>query len=339
MKTCLAIAAAAAIAVATPAMSQQITLRVADNLPATHFLAEHGTTYFMEEVTKRTDGRVTFEYYPSQQLGKSKDMLTILQSGLADIALVVPSYMSEKLPLSGVIDLPGGTATSCQGGKVYSELLEQDGWLAKNEFDKAGARKVFVYVNPPYEMFLAAGDAPNVLDLGGAKVRSVGGALDLVVRELNGVPVRLAAPEIRESLSRGTVDGIVFPVPTVKSYKLQDLIKSGTRGAKLATVATGYMISDAAWAKLPADVQAVIEAVGDEAMQRVCAHVDKDVAATFETFEQAGIRIADVTAQEQQVLQDVFAKVREDWAKGLDARGLPGSDALAAFNDVLAATN
>jgi TRAP-type C4-dicarboxylate transport system substrate-binding protein len=334
-----AVALAAALGFASVAVSaQEITLRVADNLPATHFLAKYGTSYFMEEVTKATGGKVKFQYYPSEQLGKAKDMLTILQSGLADIALIVPSYMSEKLPLSGVIDLPGGTGSSCEGTMAYAKLLEEDGWLAGKEFEKNRVRKVFVYVNPPYELFLSGSEKPNLLDLEGRKVRSVGGALDLTVRELNGVPVRMAAPEIRESLSRGTVDGIIFPVPTVVSYKLEGLIKSATRGAKLASVATGYMISDAAWQKLPDDVRKALVEVGAATTSRVCKMTDADISTTYEKFEKDGIDVVDVSDEVKQALGPIYEKVREDWAAGLDRRGLPGSQTLKAFDEALAAT-
>lgn len=317
------------------AVADPIILRLADNLPPTHFLAKYGTHYFMEEVTKATNGQVKFEYFPSEQVGKAKDMLSLTQSGVVDIALIVPSYISDKLPLSAVVDLPGSFRSSCEGTLAYWKVA-RDGWFAKNEFQPAGVRVVFAYVNPPYELFLSKEGAIRLEDVKGRKIRSVGGALDITLRSLGAVPVRLTAPEIRESLSRGTVDGIVFPVPTVTSYKLEGLIKSVTVGASLAGTATTYSISEARWKKLPESVQKVLLEVGDATTRRVCALTDGDVAKAYETFKQQGMTITKLGAEDQKVLDGVYQEARRDWAAGLDRRGKPGSEALKVFSDALA---
>jgi TRAP-type C4-dicarboxylate transport system substrate-binding protein len=40
----------------------------------------------MQEVTRATNNAVTFEYYPSEQLGKAKDLLALTASGVAGVA-------------------------------------------------------------------------------------------------------------------------------------------------------------------------------------------------------------------------------------------------------------
>lgn len=332
-----ALAGASAILAASAALAAEpITLRLADNLPPTHFLAKYGTHYFMEEVTKATNGQVKFEYFPAEQVGKAKDMLALTQSGVVDIALIVPSYISDKLPLSAVVDLPGSFGSSCEGTLAYWKTA-RDGWFAKNEFQPNGVRVVFTYVNPPYELFLSKEGAIRLEDVKGRKIRSVGGALDITLRSLGAVPVRLTAPEIRESLSRGTVDGIVFPVPTVTSYKLEGLIKSVTVGANLAGTATTYSINEARWKKLPEAVQKAIMEVGDATTRRVCKMTDDDVAKSYETFRQQGMTITRLGADDQKILDGAYQQARRDWAAGLDRRGKPGSEALKVFSEALAA--
>lgn len=331
-----ALAASAMLAAGAALAADPITLRLADNLPPTHFLAKYGTHYFMEEVTKATNGRVKFEYFPAEQVGKAKDMLALTQSGVVDIALIVPAYISDKLPLSGVVDLPGSFASSCEGTLAFWKTA-RDGWLAKHEFQPSGVRVVFSYVNPPYELFMSKEGAIRLEDVKGRKIRSVGGALDITLRNLGAVPVRLTAPEIRESLSRGTVDGIVFPVPTVTSYKLEGLIKSVTSGASLAGIATTYAINEARWKKLPADVQKAMTEVGDATTRRVCKMTDEDVAKSYEVFKQQGMTISRIGPEDQKVLDEVYQQARRDWAAGLDRRGKPGTEALKMFSEALAA--
>src|SRR3546814_15988729 len=88
-------AIALVLTVAMPAMAQQ-KRRVADSLPVGHFFAESGTKFWMAEVKRLTGGKVDFEYFPSEQLGKAKDMLPLTQTGVADVGYVVPSYVRSE---------------------------------------------------------------------------------------------------------------------------------------------------------------------------------------------------------------------------------------------------
>ena len=73
---------------AASSWAQTVTLRVADSFPVGHFIPKGATLPFMDEVTKRSGGRVKFEYFPAQQLGKAADLLNLTQSGVADIGYV-----------------------------------------------------------------------------------------------------------------------------------------------------------------------------------------------------------------------------------------------------------
>jgi TRAP-type C4-dicarboxylate transport system substrate-binding protein len=66
-----------------------------------------GGKFFMDRATALSNGRIKFEWYPAEQLGKAKDLLALVQTGVADMADVVPGYVPDKLPLSGVAELPG----------------------------------------------------------------------------------------------------------------------------------------------------------------------------------------------------------------------------------------
>src|SRR3984885_2143427 len=79
--------------------SQALELKVADSFPAGHYLVRLMLKPWMDDVTRRTNGAVTFSYYPNQQIGKAADMLRLTQSGVVDIGYIGPSYVSDKIPL------------------------------------------------------------------------------------------------------------------------------------------------------------------------------------------------------------------------------------------------
>ncbi len=84
----LASALLAAVA-STPAAQEKITLRLAESLPAGHVIHELVAKPFMELVTKATNGQVTFQHYPAEQLGKAKDMAQLTVAGVADVSYIV----------------------------------------------------------------------------------------------------------------------------------------------------------------------------------------------------------------------------------------------------------
>ena len=126
---CLVVAAVWLGASAAQAQEAKLVLRVADHFPtAGHPTVDGATRYWMEQVTLQTGRQVEFQYYPAEQLGKSKDMLSLAQSGVADITAPLPSIISDKMPLSLVAELPGSFSSSCAG--TAKEDRQADAFIA-----------------------------------------------------------------------------------------------------------------------------------------------------------------------------------------------------------------
>ncbi len=127
----------------------QITLKVADSFPAGHYVTRYMTKPWMEEVTEKTGGKVKFEHYPAEQLGKLKDMLMLAQSGVTDIAYVVPSIVPDKMPLSPVAELPLPEAVGCNGAMAYYKVVNQNSQLRRLDFEANKVRPILVQNLPP----------------------------------------------------------------------------------------------------------------------------------------------------------------------------------------------
>ena len=194
------LAAAIVLAGASPAMSQEkITIRLADSLPTGHVIHELVAKPFMELVTKASNGQVTFQHFPAEQLGKAKDMAQLTVAGVADLAYIVPSYSSDKYPLTAVAELPGIFETECQGSLAFYKISHNGGILESKEFAPNQLRPLVTIALPAYQIQLANSRVVKTAkDLEGLKIRTTGGAMDLMMRSINGVPVRMAAPEIYE---------------------------------------------------------------------------------------------------------------------------------------------
>lgn len=313
----------------------KITLRFADSLPQNHLFTTEVAKPWMEEVTRATNGAVTFEHYPAEQLGKAKDLLSLAQTGVADIAFVTPIYISDKLPLSGVVDLPGGFATSCQGVKAFWSLATGEGVLARKEFGPNRIRVLMAVVQPPFQIFTASKKVATIKDLQGLKLRTAGGAQDVAAGKLGIVSVKLSAPEVNEAMSRGTIDGGILAHVSIGAYGLTNLIKYATVGENFGSAGLTWAISETKWKTLSPEVQAIMTEAGRRVTFEACRKIDQGVDEQLVQWKAKGITLVEFSGPEHESLRTTFEKVGNDWAEGLDRRGRVASETLAAFRGAL----
>ena len=333
----LAVVVSAVLGVPGMASAQQkVTLRVADVYPVGHPVAESTIKVFMEQARKASNGTLDFQYYPAEQLGKGKDLLTLTQSGVVDIGLVVPSYVSDKMPLSAVSELPGGFASSCEGTMALWRL-SKDGVLAKSEFSPNGVRVLIAHAFAPFQM-VTTKNFDGLKSIEGQKMRSLGAVMDSTIRKLKGTPIRISAPEINEAMSRGTIDGGMMGYPTVLSYDLARLVKFGTVGANFGGAVVTYTMSENKWRTLGAEQQKVLLAAGEAATKNGCEFADKAVVPSADKLKAAGVKLVPLSAEDDRAVKAVLATVGDEWAADLDKRGKPGTEVLKAFRAAVQTT-
>ncbi|MBV6272255.1 TRAP transporter substrate-binding protein DctP [Alcaligenaceae bacterium CGII-47] len=146
----------------------------------------------------------------------------------------------------------------------------------------------------------------------------------------------MAPPEIYESMSRGTIDGSLFPYVSVESYKLTPLIKYATFKANFGSIVAAYSISEKKWNTLSADTKEILLKAGDEATKAACINFDKQEAEAKARLAKSGVQFVEFDEAAQKVLQATYIEIADNWAQQLDARNRPGSEALKAFRDASA---
>ncbi|WEX09673.1 TRAP transporter substrate-binding protein DctP [Chelativorans sp. AA-79] len=324
-----------ASAVAAGASSaQEITLRAADSLPVGHYISEGVLLPLMKQVTESTDGRVAFEHFPAQQLGKSADMFSLVKSGVADIAYVGASYVSDKLPLSSVGELPEAFSSSCEGTLAFWELAKPGGVLDKAEYQPEGVRALAVLVLAPYQVFLSE-EMSGLANLKGKRIVASGAPKHIGLTKLGAVPTTIAAPEAREALSRGTVDGLAFPIASIRPYDLAPELSSATDNTNFGSFTVVYMMSQSKYDSLPEDAQQALTEAGEAATRHGCEYTDEATANDRQVIMDAGVRFVTLSEEDRSALEASMASVGDEWAAELDARGKAGTEVLNAFRNAL----
>ena len=328
-KTALALAAIVTVAAAPAQTTTKI--KIADSFPVGHYLPKYITTPMIERLKANPAAKgIEFEYYPAEQMGKAKDFLSLVQSGVIDIAYVAPGFVSDKMPLSVVSELPLEFSGSCQGTMAYWNLAKPGGLLDKKEFAPNGVRLLFTTVLPPYQI-ITRKPFSSLKDIEGMKIRASGSAKELVIKKLKAIPVLMPTPDVYESLSRGTIDGVLFPFNSLAPYEIHKLAKTGTIGENFGTFVANWVISEKRFQSLPPAVQQDLTAMGEQFTKSACAQIEKDEAGDIEKVKAAGVKLTPLSAADHATAAAVMQDVAKDWADNLDKRGKAGTEVLNAF--------
>jgi len=326
-----ALALAAAVSVAAAHAQATTKIKIADSFPVGHYLPKYITTPMIERLKANPAAKgIEFEYYPAEQMGKAKDFLSLVQSGVIDIAYVAPGFVSDKMPLSVVSELPLDFSGSCQATMAYWNLAKPGGLLDKKEFAPNGVRLLFTIVLPPYQIITRKPFA-SLKDIEGMKIRASGSAKELVIKKLKATPVLMPTPDVYESLSRGTIDGVLFPFNSLAPYEIHKLSKTGTIGENFGTFVANWVISEKRFQSLPPAVQQDLTAMGEQLTKAACTQVEKDEAGDIEKVKAAGVKLTPLSAADKATVATVMHDVAKDWADTLDKRGKSGTEVLNAF--------
>lgn len=311
--------------------AQEVKLKLASGLPVTHYLSVHGDQYLMKQAGLLSGGRLQFDYYPAQQLGKVPEMLTTVQFGVADMASIVPSYTTDKAPLSGVSELPDMFGSACKGTAALMAQGRPGGLLYENEWSKLGVLPLAVFASAPYWILTTKKRVATLENLAGVKLRTAGGAQDLAVQKLGAVPVHMAQTETFEAMQRGTVDGAIIALSAIKPWDLQTISKYATSGPPIATATIVFGVNLKVFKKLPEDLQQALVKAGEQTAKHLCEFAEADELEQKNQLEKGGMEMIEVGSTEKARWSERFAPIKKEWAAQNDRRGKPGTKTLEAF--------
>jgi TRAP-type C4-dicarboxylate transport system substrate-binding protein len=174
-------------------------------------------------------------------------------------------------------------------------------------------------------------------DVHGLKLRTTGGAQDLTLRSVGAVPIRMAAPEAYESPSRGTLDGLLFPLESVISYGLDKLVRHATDGTGFGSFVVAFSINQSVWNSLTPDVQKAMNDAAEELEPKMCREVDAEEVQARKHLEDSGVKFEPLSLETRQTFKSLLNGVGTTWAADLDARGKNGTAVLNEFEAALKA--
>lgn len=329
--------AAAAIlagaALAAPAAAEDTVINVSSWLPPQHTLLVNTLKPWAEEVTKRTDGRVTFRWLP-KPVAAPPSTVDAVRDGLADLSYVVHGFTPGRFVLTKAIEFPGmgesGEISSIAYQRVYETYL-------KGKEDK-DLKVLAVFAHSPGYIYMRDKAVTKLADLDGTKLRVGGGLVNDLTKEL-GVNAVLRPPgQTYEILSTGVVDGVMFPPEAITAFKSEDLIKHVTTmpGGFYRVSFLIMMNRDKFDSLSPAD-QAVIDELSGVALARSAGHAwDIQDAKANAVMDKGGIQHHEADPALVAKVQEEAGKLKEQWQADAGKLGVDGAAVLKALEEELA---
>lgn len=238
------------------------SITVSSTSPTTS--ANRSLIAFADEVTEKSDGKITFEVAYGDVLVPSTDVLAGVADGRADVAIVQPSVFPNDLPLTaGLFALgvdPGDDYphVGLKWAAAVDELV-----LSQPEFVEEWSDrnlKVLAGVGgyQGYDIF-CVNSIPDAASLEGRRVRAPGKEWAAQAVALGMTPVDLPVAELYDGLQRGVVDCAIGAIPTAKTLALWEVapyVAAGVLGTNAAVV---VVMNEEKYLALPEAARKIID--------------------------------------------------------------------------------
>lgn len=323
----LTLGALSTVLFAATAASAQTVLRYSNYIPPGHVLREKVFNPWMAEVEKVTAGRVKVDMLP-KVVGTVAGQYDVIRDGLADVAVVVPSYTPGKFDLAEIVEVPflHGRAEVVAPAfyKFYTQNFQRHG-----EF--AGAHILSVFTNTPPSLYTAKRGFLQADDFKGAKLRTSSASMAQTVRLLGGVPVIKPVTEIFEMVNSGLVDGAFFPPVDHKSFKLTQALGYMTEiPGGISCSAIAFIVNEAKWNSIAAGDREAIMAISGPVLARLAGRsYDEASREAVEEMRKAGGKIESMSPAAAAAVRQRVLAVEEGWMERARKKGI--SDPAAAL--------
>lgn len=311
-----------------PALAQT-TLTMSSWVPQTHALTRDVLGAWAKDVERVTNGRVKLQMLPKHPVAPG-GTFDAVRDGLVDVSYVTASYTPARHPLPLLAELPGAGSTA----EINSVAFSRIHWKylhAAGEYK--GLKLLGVFTHGPGQMFMAKKPVNSVADLAGMKVRSGGGISEQAAKILGASPFVKPAPESYELLSSGVADATFFPSESIKSFKLDKIIKYATVfPGGFYSSSFGFFMNEEKWNKLSKQDQDAITLISGESLARLAGKAwDNADREGWEVLKAAGATIQDASPAFVADVRKRTEPLVQDWIKAAKAKGIDGDKALSEF--------
>jgi TRAP-type C4-dicarboxylate transport system substrate-binding protein len=313
----------------TTLAAEQFTARLSGHWSPKHQSAIH-SQLFADEVTKRSNGRLKIDFYPSKQLFGIREVLGAVTSGAVELGGIVGVVSFPSINKNfNVASFPGlFNSYEQQRGFFQDSNMGKSIW---SDITKKSNSKLIMY-NPvgPVMTFSGKRELTGVEAMKGLKARRLLKSEEPMWDVFEANRVSLPTGEVYTALQTGMIDTINSPPGSIEAYSWWEYLQFAQKPYQY--FADAYIMANRTWFEsLPDDLQNLVMDVGREIGNKSTNTILDAGEATLEKFEDRGGVITVLSGNEK----IKFDKLMKDKVMPAMADLIDG-DALKAAQDYAA---
>lgn len=292
--------------------------------------------WFMDQVTERTGGNVTFETFFGGSMLGGPDIYPGLSRGAVDMGMSVPAAFQRDDYVLTNITLPYITDDSVATTFAFAKLAQESEALQREYGDQnvkllyaLGFSENVIWSNQPIR---------TVEDLEGMRIRSVM-SIATALEMLGAVPVQMAFGDSVGALQREVIDGFSSaPFLTSISVGVHEFAPyvSDAGGMGVYAVSSTSINLDT-WNSLSDEDRATIEEVASEIPNHYASILDPMVEEGVTKLKEAGAtEVITMSEEEAQRIRDTVAQpIWDTWLAAADGAGHDGAAFLERYRELV----
>src|SRR6478672_10484870 len=328
-RTC-ALAAAFALLAASAQAQDTITLKLSHFVPPQH--AFHKWVLgWTQKIEKESGGRLKFEIYPNGQLvGPPNRQLDAARNGIVDIAWVLHGVTPGRYPMTELANLPftfpGGTPNLPEMAKRLTELAPK--YLAA---EHTGLHILFLNQAPPVLLF-SKEPIKTLADYKGKKIRYASITNKQLLEALGAAPMLIPPSDSQDALSKGIVEGAMFPLEAGLAYDLASAVKYAIE-PPIASATFAMVMNPAKYNSLPADLRVIIDKETGVAggMSFAAAYQAQEKFARELETSKKGLQVITLPPADVAKMKELSKPIIDKAIADLETQGKPAKEFFAAY--------
>lgn len=268
---------------------------------------------FKELVEKNSNGRITVEVYPNNEIGTEMEVIDAIHSGVAHMVISADS-LANWAPAIGILSVPYMIRDIPHLEKVLSSEVGE--FINKQLINGASLRPLATFIRAPRNL-TSNKPITKPEEAGGLRLRISNVPVHVVAWEAIGAkPIPMAFAEVFTSLQQGVIDAQENPPDLIKSASFNEVQKYMNKTEHVRGWIY-FLIGEDFFQGLPKELQEVLVQAGKEteAFERqlhlsAIAEVEKYLQENGMTFVDAD-KAAFAATMREPVMKFLSPELRE----------------------------
>lgn len=281
-------------------------------------------------LAKTGNYKVNWQEAFSGTLAKPGGELEAVQTGLAEVGLMITALYGDKAPLYKIgYVTPFTTSDLVLVHKVVDQLAEKypafaEGWAQFNQVSLSASGIADNYV------MCSSTPVKSIKDLNGLKVGGIGPNLRWV-EPLGATGVTGTLANFYQMMETGVMDSMLIWGEAIVSLKFYEVCKNYFNADLGGANTYAINVNMQAWEGYPDEVKTAMKEAAADYGVALGKHAEALGKKALEAFRQNGGTIVQIDPTERREWATTLPNLAQEWANELESQGIPGKAILADY--------